>query len=85
VSPDLGFQKIFEYLELGLSPRIRKYIEQHTSPQNPTEATGPSYQPRNSKTLINTWKERLSEEEIKRIKINTRDIASLLYGDITDY
>ncbi len=78
-TPELGFQKIFDYLELDMNTEIRKYIEEYTSQRNPKDATSYSYQPRNSKLILHTWKERLSNDEIDRVKTATSDIALQFY------
>lgn len=77
--PEQGFRQIFDYLQLDVDDNIMKYIRNHTSKKNPAVAESTSYQPRNSKLSLYTWQERLSSEEIERVKIATRDIASILY------
>jgi hypothetical protein len=81
-NPELGFQKIFDYLELDMNTRIRTYIKNYTSEHNPKESISTSYQPRNSKLALHTWKERLTNDEIERVRTTTSDIASQLYKDI---
>ena len=80
--PDLGFQKIFDYLELEMNDMIQKYIKQYTSDLNPRIAASNSYQQRNSREILNLWKERLTKDEIDRVIINTSDIASKFYADM---
>jgi len=80
--PVLEFQKIFDYLELNMNSTIRKYIEKYTSQQNAKEAKSTSYQPRNSTMSLDTWKERLSGDEIDRVRISTKNIATQIYENI---
>ena len=81
VRTDLGFQEIFEYLELDMNAHIRNYIEKYTSQKNTVESKSTSFQPRNSKLLLQTWKDRLSNVEISRVKASTSNIASQFYED----
>jgi hypothetical protein len=80
-SPNIGFQEIFNYLELDMNANIQNYIDKYTSQNNPIEVTT-SYQPRNAKLVLHTWKERLSNDEIRRIKASTSKIASQFYETI---
>ncbi len=80
--PDLGFQEIFNYLGLKLNSHLKKYIEKYTSQKNAVEAKSASYQPRNSKLLLQTWKNRLSSIETNRVKASTSEIASRFYEEI---
>ena len=79
--PMSGFQRIFDYLKLPMSDPIQRYILEYTSEKNPANAETNKYQPRNSLKSLDTWKERLTAQEIKQVKIATRNIAAELYGD----
>ena len=80
--PEQGFGKIFDYLDLDMNDRVQNYIRKYTSHYNPTDSLQTAYQPRNSKSLLNTWKERLTNDEIDRIQTSTSEIASHFYDDI---
>jgi len=82
INPELVFHRIFDYLELDVDDKILRYVEPYTSQMNPQEAASTSYQPRDSKLSLHTWKERLSNEEIERVKIATNEIASQFYKKI---
>jgi len=79
-NPNIGFQEIFNYLELDMSTKIHSYIEKYTSGKNPETTT--SYKPRDSKLSLEAWKERLSSDEISRIKKSTNEIASQFHETI---
>jgi len=79
---ELEFKKIFDYLNLEMNAKIQNYIKEYTSPRNPKNASSTSYEPRDSKTVLQTWRERLSEDEIARVMSSTSDIASQFYQDI---
>jgi len=82
MNPESEFHKIFNYLGLDIDKQILRYIRKNTSQRNPKEAASPIYQARDSKASLDTWKKRLSEEEIERVKITTSKIASQFYGKI---
>lgn len=77
--PGSEFQKIFDYLYLDMNPKIQKYIEKYTSSNNPKESPSSAYQPRDSRLVLQTYKQRLTSDEIDRIKEHTSDIASHFY------
>jgi hypothetical protein len=82
MNPEAEFRRIFDYLGLGINRTILDYIEYYTSPGNPKEATSTAYQPRDSRLSLHNWKERLSNNEIERVKTATSDIACQFYGDM---
>ena len=81
VNPIIKFQEIYEYLGFRLDNLTRRYIQKYTSDGNPIEARSDDYQPRDAKRSLNTWKERLSNHEIDRVKRTTDEIATKFYGD----
>jgi len=80
-NPIVGFEKIFEYLKLDMSDRIRDYIQTFTSSENSAESTFDVYEPRNARKSLDNWKRRLSINDIERVRIATKDIASQFYED----
>lgn len=82
MDPKPGFNNIYNHLGLKLDGKIMEYIENFTSENNPKVSTSSKYQPRNSKLSLYTWRNRLSDDEIERVKIATRDIASMFYSDM---
>ena len=81
VDPVSEFQRIFDYLELNMNNQIREYIEEFTSEMNPKESTSTGYQPRNSKMSLKNWQERLSTDEVERVRNATRNISAQIYED----
>ncbi|MDZ7717855.1 MAG: sulfotransferase domain-containing protein [Balneolaceae bacterium] len=77
--PIENFRKMFTYLDLEFSEEIEQYIREFTSKQNPAEAESNDYQPRDSKQTIHTWKNRLTDDEAKRVKEKTAKIYRKLY------
>ncbi len=81
LKPLSNFQLLFEHLNLDFSASIQKVIEQHTSEGNtvPENKLPIHCLKRNSRENIYTWKNRLTPEEIKRIKLQVKDISQFFY------
>ncbi len=79
MKPTEQFRKIFQYLNLPYDECIKQYIRKFTSRKNPVEADSSSYQPRDSKKTLDTWRERLTIEEAERISVATEKIYNQLY------
>jgi hypothetical protein len=78
-NPITGFQKIFEYLGLRMTAKIRTIIETYTSASNAIETNSPAYMPRNARGSLDTWRTRLTPAEIERVIHDTRDVAGRFY------
>jgi hypothetical protein len=78
-----GFNTIFDRLDLEFTEKIKKIIINSTNSSNPTEAPqGVMHQlKRNSKGIVQNWKNRLSASEIKRVKDGVEDISGLFYNE----
>jgi hypothetical protein len=79
--PEKEFSKIYSFLSLDYSKKIRKKIEAYTKSSNPIEAPeGVLHQlKRNSKENIFLWKKRLLKSEIEKIRYETSEIYKLFY------
>ncbi len=76
------FAELFQYLGLEFTPEIRAAVERHSSDENPREAGGAVHQlQRNSKANIWNWQDRLTHDEIARIRTGTAELAGHFYGD----
>lgn len=80
-NPIEGFQEIFRYLDLRLSIRIQESIKEFTSTENPSETDTTTFGPRNAQGSLETWKKRLTSEEIDRVIQKTQAIAQKFYCD----
>lgn len=78
-NPILEFERLFMHLGLKMDDSIKSYILNYTSPKNPKESVSTNYMPRNSKSSLFTWKQRLNAIEIERIKVTTRKVAHLFH------
>jgi hypothetical protein len=81
--PVENYRKMFEYLELDFNSVVEQYIVEYTSRKNPVEAKSNEYQPRDAKKAVEAWRDRLTEEEIERVKEATSEIFKKLYPDKT--
>lgn len=70
------FEEIYEYLNLEYSDTIKEKVRSYS-----TEKDSPGKLKRNSESNIWSWKNRLSEEEIERVREGTMSMASLFYSD----
>jgi hypothetical protein len=81
--PVEGFGGIYDRLGLTWSARIQRRIEEHSSGENPSEAGDKVVHQlkRDSKASIWNWKQRLSPDEVLRVRRGTEDIAGYFYCD----
>lgn len=77
--PVKNFRRMFDYLDLEFTDEIENYIREFTSGKNPMEAKSNKYQPRDAEQTIEAWRNRLTEEEIERVKEATSKIYHELY------
>lgn len=76
------FEEMFARLGLVFGPPQRTLLETLCRSSNPAEARGQVHQlKRDSRANVWNWKKRLHADQIRRIREETADIASLFYGD----
>ena len=75
LDPVNEYKKIYEKLGLNFTSKIEKKIIDSTSSKKAKHLK------RDSKKNIFTWKNRLSEKDIKRIKKGTQEVSSQFYGE----
>ena len=85
LKPAKYFKKIYSWMGMNLNHEIERKIESLTSSSNTTRRTkkvAHQYKlKRNSKEVINYWKENLTEKEIKQIKKITKPVVDKYYPD----
>ncbi len=79
VDPVQKFSEIFDYTGLKMNDQITQYIQNYTSRSNPKEAENHEYMPRDSKKSLENWKDRLTPEEVEKVKELTNDVFKKLY------
>ncbi|WP_013323380.1 sulfotransferase family protein [Gloeothece verrucosa] len=81
--PLAAFKQIFAYLNITVSDSICQSILDSTSEKNPTEiptATQHNLR-RNSRSVSELWKSRLSATEIQRVRQETGELADKFYSE----
>ena len=81
LNPISEFKRIFDYFNIQFTSETNQYLLDTTNKNNATEAqNNVAHQlHRDSKANILNFKTRLTEEEIKRIKIGTETISHVFY------
>lgn len=79
--PVENFRTMFGYLGLNFTHKIEQYIVEFTSKKNPVEARSNEYQPRDARKTVEAWRNRLTEEEIERVREATSEIYKELYPE----
>ncbi len=77
-TPEEGFGAIFSQLDLEYSEYVRQQVRAQSSPNNPADADGVW---RNSAANIWSWKRRLGDDAIAKIRTLTGGTWELFYSD----
>ena len=88
VDPVAGFREMYDLLGLELTGEIETTITEHTGTQNPKQiaVTGSEVKVTNSIKVdsahnVTSWHDRLTEEEIDRIRTCVESVSSHYYSD----
>jgi glycosyltransferase involved in cell wall biosynthesis len=83
LQPIKGFEKLYSQLELPYSSRVKTGILRATSSDNPQEISLDSIYATNLDSAANleNWKQRLTKEEVSRIRSLTEEVANIYYSD----
>jgi len=83
-NPLLGFQKLYDDLDLEFSARVRHAITDSSNTDNPKELRRTKKHSVNldSRSNIANWKHRLDSNEISQIRDLTEDLYTSFYPDI---
>ena len=80
--PVSEFKKLYECLNIEFSPEIEQQILQYSNAANPIDNHDQKHEiKRDSKKLIAKWKQRLSADEIKRVRDQCEELARHFYTD----
>lgn len=74
--PIEGFKEIYDYVNLDYTSEIKRKITEFT-----TENESDSKLKRNSESNVWSWKRRLTDAEIRRVREGTEEIASHFYSE----
>jgi hypothetical protein len=81
LDPIGGYRELYKSLDLEFTPRVEKVIRESSSSENPAEGKRVHSFKLDSRASMNNWKKRLSEDEIRRIREATQEVASIFYPD----
>ncbi len=82
-APEEGFSALYDYFGLRFDDRVKEQMKRYSEPGNPGEVARWRRRAvkRDSLAATRTWTERLTEEEIARVREGTAELASVFYPD----
>lgn len=80
MNPLVMFKKMFAYTGVPLPRDIESYIDKTTTAEKNDRSVTHRYKPRNAKSTIMEWQERLTEAEIQLVSKNTSTVCKEIYG-----
>ncbi len=82
LDPVPSFRDLYDRLGLAWTPAVADDVRRLNAADNPTEV--PSHRSggvvRDSRSAVWTWRDRLTDDEIERVRTATRDVAAHWYG-----
>ena len=81
LDPVAGFESLFATLGVEVDDGIRRQVAGHSAAGNPTELREAHDVRLDSAANVRSWRKRLSEEEVERIRAGTADVAPAFYSD----
>jgi hypothetical protein len=81
--PMQEFERLYDGLGLSFSQRVRRAIERTTSSRNPAETavSRPDAIELDSRANLENWNQRLTAEEIERVREQTGELSRLFYPE----
>jgi hypothetical protein len=80
-SPIQGYQKLYQLLDLKFTRDVQNTIEAYSTKRTPDKEIEFRVIWRNSKSLIDKWQRRLTDDEIARIKARVWDVSEKFYSE----
>jgi hypothetical protein len=81
LDPVGGYRDLYKALGLEFTPRVEKVIRESSSSENPAEGKKVHSFKLDSRASMSNWKKRLTEDEIRRIREATQEVASIYYPE----
>jgi len=86
LNPIEQFSSLYDWADLSWTPKVEETISELTSADNPAErsenADPHQYRHRrDSSTVVDVWKQRLTSEQIRALRAITEPVASEFYDD----
>ena len=79
--PLVGFEEIYAQLDLRFDDRVRNMILSYSTSQVKADNYATGSLKRNSRQNVEAWRQRLSKDEILRVRRKTEALASEFYHD----
>jgi hypothetical protein len=81
--PISGYRQLYQSLALEFTPRVEKFILNSSSSENPKELSRKKVHgfKLDSRASIDNWKQRMTAEEVNRVREITKGSAPLYYYD----
>ena len=78
--PMAGYRKMYEQLGLRFDARVARQIERYSSDENVKDvpSTDKGTLRRDSRAALDTWRHRLSEDDVRRVLDGTAEVAARL-------
>ncbi|MCW5860984.1 MAG: hypothetical protein KIS63_22000, partial [Caldilineales bacterium] len=82
-APLPGFEALYAALGLAWSPGSMRAIREYSAVSNPAEANAGDalFRPRDSRSAALTWVQRLTPDEIRRLRKGAGEAAARFYAD----
>jgi Sulfotransferase family len=81
LDPVPAFERLFDSLGVDLDDGIRRSIVAHSAEGNPTELRHRHDVRMDSRASVESWRRRLTPDEIERIRAGVADVAPAFYSD----
>jgi Sulfotransferase family len=81
LEPVEGFAQLYQRLDLDLDSSLREQIERHSAAENPVEQRDKHSVTLDSRANVQSWKRRLSDDEVARVRAGVADVAPAFYSD----
>ena len=81
LDPVAGFESLFAALGVEIDDGIRRSIAGHSAAGNPTELRETHDVRLDSAANVRSWRKRLTEDEVERIRSGTADVAPAFYSE----
>lgn len=84
LAPVEGFRQLYNWLEFTWTERAEQAILNASSAENPSETSKKAVHSvrLDSKANLQSWKKRMTPEEIARVRTVTEDVTALYYQDV---
>ncbi len=80
-APVEEFRELYEHFDLPFTDAVQQSVRAHSRPSNPTDPSNAINTQRDSRSTLYTWQDRLTAEEVDRVRTETKEVAERFYDD----